>query len=207
MITALLLILLLAYVLISIRRIFLVRKKRYGGHIEGAAQAIINIYDNDDGDEISDDYAAAIERLPPTTALLLELPGWVHELPTTPTTVTPLKGIERRAKLASRFADEARTHFAYPKQTEANRILVTRYIVDEMKERNVRKVDIVATLPLAVILTFRKTKMEIAADQLAASPEFIDREMNDNDGYQSVSLSRWLNGGDLIKSPAKYAGH
>jgi hypothetical protein len=78
-----------------------------------------------------------------------------------------------RHKFARKMARMAQAEFGLPKRTEANRLVVQRFIRDLMRKLSVRETHIATLLPIAVGLTFIPNEGHVA-----------DREYTEGVGYR-----------------------
>jgi len=81
-----------------------------------------------------------------------------------------------RSRYAAYVARCAKAEFGLLKRSEANRLMVTKFCRDVMRERNVRFTHISALLPLAVELTFVPTEADVLAAQLRGTHTFKRRQ-------------------------------
>lgn len=77
----------------------------------------------------------------------------------------------RRRDLISNMAAEAKQKFPLIRKSEANYLVVRRFIYDRLKEHGVRVSHIKTVLPLAIELAFVPDESEIEAIQFAASAQ------------------------------------
>jgi hypothetical protein len=73
---------------------------------------------------------------------------------------------------AMKWSRRARVFFSYPKDSPANRKLVSKWIQEEWTKKNVRTAHIMAALPLAISLTFVRDRHEQFANEVERSREY-----------------------------------
>lgn len=93
----------------------------------------------------------------------------------------------RIPRMAGVMARKARIQFCDPKYTEANVLVISKFIRDKAKEMNMRNCDLAMIMPYAVKLSFVKTTHEILADQLEVSPQYTQRVLDGSTDWWSSS--------------------
>lgn len=100
--------------------------------------------------------------------------------------------------VASYLALQAKNELANPSYTEANLIIVHKYINKEMEKLHVRHADRNRILAHAKQLVFVKTEAEIEADRGSVSNCYQQRLRDSSTNWWNYSFIRFLNGGNFI---------
>lgn len=82
----------------------------------------------------------------------------------------------RRYRYSAYCARLAKAEFGLLKRTEANRLMVQKFIRDEMRSHNVRPTHVSFLLPIAVEATFLPTQSDLLAAQLRSTTDWVDRD-------------------------------
>lgn len=102
----------------------------------------------------------------------------------------PLKETPR---IAGRYASLARLQFGTMSRTAANQLMVREYIVRQMTERHVRKVDQARIIPFAVAFAFLPDRAEIEARKMMLDSEVQYRQHVRDNPFWTVVNRRWYN--------------
>ena len=105
--------------------------------------------------------------------------------------------------VAAYLALQAKNELANPSYTEANLIIVHKFINKEMEKLHVRHADRNRILAQAKQLVFVKTKAEIEVDQGSVSNSFQHRLWESSAEWWNYSFVRFLNGGNFIQEMRK----
>jgi len=112
----------------------------------------------------------------------------------------PAKKVPR---IAARLAAKARNELANPSYTEANLIIVHKYIYKEMELLHVRHADRSRILAFAKKLAFVKSKAEIEADKGSVTDSYQRQLWESTADWWNFSFVRFLNGGNFIQTMNK----
>lgn len=101
-------------------------------------------------------------------------------------------------RVVAQIAREVKEELANPSYTEANVIIVHKFIVKEMARLHVRKCDRNRILAYATKLSFMKTKDEIDAEMGTASDVFQKQWSDSHRSWFALNPLGWLSGENLI---------
>jgi len=117
----------------------------------------------------------------------------------TQTVITRLttKKLSRRRKahiVASHMSREVRAKFGFKVKSEANELVAHKYIYDHISlMTDMRRADVASIVPLAVMLSFIPSSIELESKQMEVSQPFEERRRQFatawHDGW---SIYRWL---------------
>lgn len=86
---------------------------------------------------------------------------------------TSPEGVTRYAAYCGKLA---KAEFGLLRRTEANRLMVQKFLRDEMRSHNVRNAHIAQILPIAVEVSFVPNSAEVMARQLRATTSFVEAD-------------------------------
>lgn len=89
-------------------------------------------------------------------------------------------------KIVVIMARAAKAEFGLLKRTEANRLVVQKFIRDAMRDRNMRPTHIAWYLPLAVEAAFIPTRYDILAKKIAATDAVAEIEARNGPWFRVV---------------------
>jgi hypothetical protein len=94
----------------------------------------------------------------------------------------------KKSSFRAKLIMMAKTEFGHLKRTEANRLMVRKFMRDQMRERGLRPSHIVAHLDISVACFFVASQQEIAAHQVGATFEAQRREGDVTSFWESALL-------------------
>jgi len=99
------------------------------------------------------------------------------------------QNLEAIPRIAGVLARQARLQFYNPEFSEANVLVIHKFLKDEAVRRNIRHADMARIMPFAMKLSFIKTRNELLADQIESSILFNDRDrLNEADWWQWIPV-------------------
>jgi len=102
-------------------------------------------------------------------------------------------GLKETPRVAGQYASLARLQFGPMARTAANQLMVREYIVRQMTERHVRKVDQARIIPYAVAFSFLPDKEEINARKMMLDSEILYRQHVKDTPFWGIVNRRWYN--------------
>lgn len=100
------------------------------------------------------------------------------------------RGRRVEEEFVARLAVKARAQFGLLRYTEANKLMVDKWLRAQCKEMHVRDSDIARAVPVAVVMVFIPTKADIAARKLESAAATADRLAEGTATYDGVGPVR-----------------
>lgn len=101
------------------------------------------------------------------------------------------RAVEHRSRIVREAAAAAKVKFGLPKATEANLLVVSKYIRDWLDDHGVRPTHIEGITPHAVALVFIPTRADIEMKEMLAAPVAVAQQRLYEATYFSDSPRSW----------------